>query len=329
MTIKMKYYSSLLSVLCLLFCFGACSDDVYEVPAANTALQNDCIKRTLGPNIVGSQIEFAYAMAVGKEQGKIVSARVEASIAGASGTYLEHRSYHTGTGGQDVGVEVGSPSVTEATATTVNFTVDTCAATLRYYYLIPEEARGKNVSFKFFATDSNGKTVSCDMGPYTISNMDLKLDVVLTNNSYFSIADMETYSDTEASANPDKMDLVYLYRRITTVDFLHALVSPGADSEYLPDIILPSGVNNKTPFLRTFGAIDQHLARNQYGVFIDDLDFQKIDFTNAPDYGINMKKDSGAWVETADGEYRAFIYVNSVNNVRQEMTVSIKRLKIK
>lgn len=72
------------------------------------------------------------------------------------------------------GVEIGSPSVTEGMMTEVTFTKDTCAATLRYYYVIPEEARGKNISFSFYAIDSNGRSVSYDMGTYFISNMDIK-----------------------------------------------------------------------------------------------------------------------------------------------------------
>lgn len=323
-----KYYSLLL-IVCLALGFASCDDDGYEVPKGKTALQNDCIKRSLGPNIVGGEIEFAYAMALGKGYGTLVSAKVEASIAGASDTYLEHRSYHTGNDKNDVGVVVGSPSVTEGKTTQVTFVVDTCAATLRYYYVIPEEARGKSVSFTFSATDSNGKTVSYKMGQYGISNMDMKLDIVLTDNSYFSIVDMETYTDLVAANDPNKVDVIYLYRRLTNVDFLHTLVAPSADEEYRPDVILPAGANNNTPLLRTYNAIDQQLARDQYGVFIDDLDFQRITFDNAPDFAVNMKKDAGVWTETADGQYRAFIYVNAVNNVKKEMTVSVKRLKVK
>jgi hypothetical protein len=329
MTIKLNYYS-LLALLCMSLCFVACTDDwAYQTPEAKTELQNDCIKRSLGPNLVGANIEFVYAMALGKEQGKLVSARVEATLDGATGTYLEHRSFHTGTGGQDVGVVVGDPSVTVGKVTTVNFTADTCAASLRYYYVIPEEARGKELSFTFYVTDSNGKTISYKMGPYKVSNMDMKLDMILPTDSYFSIADMAVYTAAEALANPSKADLVYMYRRLTTVNYLHSFVSPGGGSEYLEDLVVDPSIDNVTPILKTFGAIDQHLARNQYGVFIDDLDFHKIDFSNAPSFGINLKKDAGVWVETANGEYRAFIYVNNVNNVKREMTVSIKRLKMK
>lgn len=70
-----------------------------------------------------------------------------------------------------VGVELGSPSETNGGVTEVHFTVDTCASTLRYYYIIPEEARGREVSFTFSAESSNGQAVNYKMGPYKISNM--------------------------------------------------------------------------------------------------------------------------------------------------------------
>jgi hypothetical protein len=55
---------------------------------------------------------------------------------------------------RDVGVVVGSPSVNSQNKTTVTFTTDTVAATLRYFYVIPEEARGKTVTFTFSAKSS-------------------------------------------------------------------------------------------------------------------------------------------------------------------------------
>lgn len=323
-----KYYN-LLTLMCLSFLFVSCGDDDYALPSGGTNLQNDCIKRSLGPNLVGEKIEFAYAMALPAVKGKLVSAKVKASIAGADGTYLEHRSYHTNGSGVDVGVEIGDPSVTDGMFTEVSYTKDTCAATLRYYYVIPEEARGKQVYFTFSATDSNNKTVSYDMGPYSISNMDIKLDMVINSDTYLSIADMNVYTNADMPAKADKADLVYLYRRISGINFLHALVSPGADSEYLPDVTLPQGVNHITALQKTYGSIDQQLARDQYGVFIDDLDFREINLENAANFAVNLKKDSGLWVETADGQYRAFIYVNKIDNAKRSITISMKRLKVK
>lgn len=325
-----KYYSITLLLLLVVF-FNGCKEEEYALPEAKTQLQNECIKRSLGPNVVGLDLEFVYAMALGYNAGKITSAQVEASIPGASGTYLEHRSFYTNGSGVDVPVTVGNPSVTTGAKTEVVFTKDTCAAALRYFYIIPEEARGKEVTFTFSAKASTGETVSYKMGPYQIAKMDMKLDLVLSDNNkmYLSVADMAVYNAAEAAANADKIDLVYLYRSISGITFAHALAAPAANPEYLPGITLPAGAANNTKYLKVYGLRDRHLARLQYGIYVDDVDFEKIDFTNATNYGLNMKVESGAWVETADGKYRAYIFVNKVDNGKKEMTVSVKRYAMK
>jgi len=315
------------SLFFIIIFLASCNDDDYETPGGGKNLENKCIKRTIGPNLIGEKIEFVYAMALAPENGRLVSAKVEASIPGAAGTYFDNKSYYTNGSGQDVGVEVCSPSVTEGKITEISYVRDTCAATLRFYYVIPEEARGKEVSFIFSATDSNGKTVSMKMGSYTISEIDMKLDIILKNDNYFSIEDMAVYDADQIMANPEKADLVYLFR--PRISFLHSLVSPAADPQYLPDITIPEGFNNSTRFFKVFASADQHLARNEFGVFVDDYDLRKMNFENTPDFGINMKVNSGAWVETADGRYRAYFYVNKVSNPLKQMTISIKRLKVK
>lgn len=327
---QLKYYSLLLLTFAVIF-FTACQDEEYSLPTLEGGLHNDCIKRTLGPNVVGLNLEFAYAMALPRAEGKIVSAQVEATIAGGSATYMEYRSFSTNSSGVDVPVTVGSPSVTSGTKTEVVFTRDTCAATLRYFYIIPEEARGKTVKFTFSAKASNGQTVSYEMGPYTIANMDMKLDMVVSdnNNSYISIADMAVYNAATAATKAANIDLVYLYRTYTTATFNHALVAPAANPDYKPGITLPAGVSNSAKIWKVWALRDQHLARLQYGIYIDDLDFQTLDFTGAPDYAINLKAEAGTWVETADGKYRAYIYINKIDNTKKEMTISIKRYLMK
>ncbi|MCX6237390.1 MAG: DUF4466 family protein [Bacteroidia bacterium] len=325
-----KYFSLITLMLVIIF-FYSCKNDEYSVPLGKTGLNNDCIKRTLGPNIVGTNIEFAYAIAMPVTTGKIVSAQVDATIAGATGTYLENRSFYTNGSGVDVGITVGSTSVTTDTKTLVTFTKDTCASTLRYFYTIPEAARGKSVTFTFAATGSNGEKASFTMGPYVITKMDMKLDLVATDNKacYISIADMAIFDAAGAAANPGNIDLVYLYRAITGITFNHALASPAASPEYLPGITLPTGVNKSTKMSKTWALNDFNLARLQYGIYIDDVDFQQLDFTNAPNFVINLKAQAGTWVETADGKYRAYIYINAVNNATPSMTVSIKRFLMK
>jgi hypothetical protein len=327
---QLKHYSLTLLTILVIF-FTACQEDKYSLPTLAGGLHNDCIKRTLGPNVVGLNIEFAYAMALPKSEGKITSAQVEATIAGGSATYMENRSFSTNSSGVDVPVIIGSPSVNSGTKTEVVFSRDTCAATLRYYYIIPEEARGKTISFTFSAKASNGETVSYSMGPYSVAKMDMKLDMVLSdnNNSYLSIADMAVYNATAAAANAAKIDLVYLYRSYTTASFNHALVAPSTSADYKPGITLPAGVSNSAKIVKVWALRDQQLARLQYGIYIDDVDFQQIDFTGAPDFAINLKAEAGTWVETADGKYRAYIYINKIDNTAKTMTISIKRYLMK
>lgn len=325
-----NHYKIFLLIFSLFFLLTSCESDEYSMPEANTEFQNDGIKRTLGPNLVGLDIEFAYAMALGCDRGNILSAEVEASISGSIGTFLEHRSFHTDNGGNDVGVVIGEPSITTDNTTKVTFSVDTCAATLRYYYIIPEEARGKSVSFTFSSTASTGERVSHQMGPYEIAKMNFKRDIVLSENDkcYFSIADMEVYNEEEALLKPDMIDLVYLYRPIPSISFNHALVSPDADAEFLREKILPPNINNTTLIQKVYGLQDRHLARLQYGIYVDDTDFETLNISDAPNYSIDLRAEYGTWIQTNDNKYRAYIYINKVDDEGKTMTISVKRYKM-
>ncbi|MDR0756529.1 MAG: DUF4466 family protein [Tannerella sp.] len=310
--------------------FTACSNDEIPTPESASGLENDCIKRSLGPNVEGLNIEFVYAMALPANIGKLVSAKVEASIAGAEGTYLEHRSFYTDGSGSDIPVVVANPCVTSGERSEVTFTADTCAAALRYYYKIPQEAKGRKVEFLFSAKAGNGQEISYKMGPYEIAQMDMRLDIVTTDgdNCYISIADMATYNATEAASRADRIDLVYLYRNVPNVTFAHAFVAPASDMMYRPDITLPSGVNNNTSIRKVYGLRDRHLARLQYGIYVDDPDFAALDFTGMPNYAINVKNEGGLWVETHDGKYRAYIYVNTVNPGSSNPDIPVNSAKI-
>ena len=301
-------------ILIMLTTLLACTKQEYTIPDPVSQLTNDCIKRTIGPSIVSLPLEFAYAMALPKINGKLVSAEVEASIAGASGTFLEHRSFYTNSSGVDVPVTIGTPSTTVDKLTKVTFNVDTNASTLRYNYVIPEEARGKSVSFTFTATSSDGKTATYKMGPYAISKMAIKKNLAVSNgvNAYISIEDMAVYNATAAATNAGKIDLVYLYRATPTT-FTHALVSPGADAAYLPGVTLPSGVNRSTKLRKVFNLQDRNLSNLQYGIYVDDIDFTQLDMVDMPNYALGLRAEAGVWVETTDKKYRAYIFVNSIN----------------
>ncbi len=328
-----SYFKSTILLLSLLVGLAACeiSEHPTVTPLKKEGFQTDVIKRTLGPNVAGLDIEFAFAMALPSAQGKLVSAQVEASIPGAAGTYLESKSYYTDGSGNDIGVTVAQPFLNEGKVTKVNFSADTSAATLRYYYQIPAAAKGQKVSFVFTATSSTGETISYNMGPYDIAKMDMVLDLDVTDGakSFISLEDMKVYTAAEAAQNPAKIDLVYLYRSIPNITFNHALVAPSADAQYLPGVTLPAGVNRSAKISKAWNLRDFHLARLQFSIFIDDLDFERLDISNSPDYALNMRSEAGAWVETADGKYRAYIYINSVNNTAKSAKISIKRYTMK
>lgn len=319
----------LLLTFALIALFTGCKKEEYSLPAVKDALQNDALKRKLGPNIVGDYIDFVYAIAIPAERGKIVSATVEASMAGAAATYIDPKTYYTTAGGADGGITVASPSVNEGNKTNITLTKDTNTVAFRYYYYIPEEARGKQVSFTFTAKSSNGETVNYKLGPYNISRMDVARNITVSdgNKMYVSIADLTAYTAAEAAANASKIDLVYLYRTYTTGAFNHALVAP-TGTTYLPGVLLPSGVANDSKLYEVFGLQDRNLANLQYGIYIDDVDFQQFDFspTRTTNYAIDLKAESGVWVETADKKYRAYVFINSINNTAKSAVISIKRL---
>ncbi len=183
----------------------------------------------------------------------------------------------------------------------------------------------------FTSTSSTGETVTYNMGPYDIAKMDmvLDLDVVDATKAFISLEDLKVYTAAEAAQNAGKIDLVYLYRVIPNITFNHALVAPSANSQYLPGVVLPTGANRSAKISKAWNLRDFHLARLQFGIYIDDLDFEKLDISASPDYAINLRAEAGAWVETADGKYRAYVYINSVNNTAKSAKISIKRYTMK
>jgi len=91
------------------------------------------------------------------------------------------------------------------------------------------------------------------------------------------------------------------------------LVSPGSDAANLPGVTLPTGVNRSTKLRKVFGLQDRNLANLQFGIYIDDIDFQQLDMVDMPNYALGLRAESGVWVETTDKKYRAYIFVNSIN----------------
>jgi hypothetical protein len=325
----------ILTLLSLSFLLGSCDDEIVLIGESVTKLSNDCIKRTLpyAPNIAGEEIEFAYAMALPADLGKLTSAQVVASIPGADGTRFDPNSYHTNASGVDIPVRVASESTTSGSTTSIQFTVDTCASTLRYYYVVPEQAKGQEITFTFSVKASNGQTAEYKMGPYKISKMDMTRNVTLSNgaNCYLSFQEesqaVKVYSASEVAANPSlvsKIDIVYAYN--SNADLTHGFFAAGSPEAYRPGVVFPSGFSNQTKLIKEYGLRDRQLSNLQYSHFIDDLDFQELSMEGAQNYILVLKEEGGAWIETGDGRYRAFVFVNSAP--ANGLTISVKRYKM-
>lgn len=297
------------------------------------SIKNDMISKSTGPILVGSRIEFAYAMA--SIDGVLSEAKVVASIAGDDGTNFEPYTWHTNSGGVDVSVEVAKDCLTtgNTSSATIN---DTCkSTTLRYFYVVPEIARGKKVSFIFSTKSSTGKTTEFKSPEYIVSSMDMTRLISLSDNDacYISISKMRVYNSLEVSTQDlsSLIDLVYIYRaNVNTYTYGHSLVSPASPTQYLAGAIIPDiWQKNSTKIEKRVDVKDAQLKGNIPNAYIDDIDFQQTKLDQALDYSLNFKLDYGAFVMTQDGKYIAYVYFNAVNDAGKTATISIKRYTLK
>jgi hypothetical protein len=326
--------------------------------STESSMKNDFIKKTTAPAIVGQSIEFAYAM--GTTSGRLSTAEAVASIAGATGSGFDLYSYFTARGTMAVngtnyaaGTNVPLRTVEEATTNgavstatmrekvdsyylnpTVAFGTnesDLIAATIRYYYVVPEEARGKAFSIRFTSKSTTGESASYETPAYNVSRMDLKRLIAMKSDSlcYFSIADMTAYTkeQVESQSLQAKIDFVYMYQaQLNGFTYGHAFVSPATDARFvaIPTAIPGGGTKNSTLMEKRVDVRDAQLKGNIPNVYIDDIDFETLDLSAAVDYILSFNAEEGAFMKTADGRYAAYVFVNSLNS-SGTMTVSIKR----
>jgi len=315
-----KYITSLVLVASMV----ACTED----PAS--LLRDDYLMKTYGPAIVGEPMEFAYAM--GALEGMLLSATAEVNIPGDSGTGFDPNSYHVDNRGNDVGVPVAEVT-TEDNLSIANFTADTVVSTLRFTYIIPEEARGQKISITFSAESTTGETVSTSVPQFEVSEMTMMRDIVLSDEDvcYFSIEDMRGYTEAEVIANgiQNKIDLIYIYDALNPEGFKygHALVSPGADERYFNEVSVPASFrNNRTLIEKQAFLWDSHFTGEVPAVYVDDIDLETFNLTGAGDFILGITTRSSAFMETADGRYRAYIYVNEARG--GNLTFGMKRIEL-
>lgn len=330
----MKKLSTL--IFGLFFCaafLSSCKKDNKQ-----TNLSNEFIKRTQGPMIVGTTIDFAYG--AGSLNGKLSGMQVTASIPGAAGTGFEIVTHRT-VNAVDLTTTVGANAVTSGATSSVTI-IDTGATTLRYKYVVPEAARGQQVSFNFSVSNKAGDNASTATPAYTISGMDMARLITMvgtpTGSRFFSLADMRSYTQAEVDAGnlSGKIDFIYGY--IATVSpsgtaytYGHALYSPAATAYYPTGFTIPAAwTKNSTPMEKKSGATlyDGQLKGDvNSSIYVDDLDLIEQKFDGSPNYAITLANDNSIFMKTADGKYTAYIYVNTVTNATSTGIFSIKRIK--
>jgi hypothetical protein len=331
----MKNLFNIIPVLLAAVIFSASckKDDNNDGP-----LKNEFIKRTVSPLIVGERIEFAYG--AGSKNGGLSNMQVTASIPGAAGTGFETVTHRTNQSGADVTVTVATSSTTTG-ATSAAALIDTNATTLRYVYVIPEEARGKQVSFSFSVSNKAGNQANTSTPGYAVSKMDMKRSITMVATAagarFFSIADMKAYTQAEVDAGnfSGKIDFVYNYAATVTpgttaYTYGHSLVSPAAAATYFPaGFSIPAAwTKNNTPMEKKIGTAlyDGQLKGDVNNtIFVDDIDLQKQSFNGSANFALTLANDASVFMKTADGKYTAFIYINTTNNGTSTAVVSLKR----
>ena len=318
-------------LLAALFSVLACEKSDRE-----QGLGNDCINRSrIEPYVVGDAIRLVYAMYMPYGSGKIVSATIEASIPGGEETWLEHHAFTVDEQGEDLPIVVGNPCVTVGGATTVDFIIDTCAASLRYYYAVPEEARGKDVYFECSVVDNQGRRATFREGPCKVRKMEIFRNIQMSlSMCYLSLENMRAYTGTEAEFLRIPIDLVWTFlSRPANVETGSTFISPIALDKIAPYMTTPPTppaleYMRPTEKMRPQIIVEKQLAIDQEYAdrLIDDIDFETLDLQGGTEYVMGLTARRGLWVETADGKYRTFIYTNGVNTGGCE--ISAKRYKM-
>lgn len=338
-----KYCLQTCLLLGLFIAFGCDNND-----NDTTLLKNDCLHRSWGIHMVGEELYFAYAAAIPPSVGTINAVKVVASIPGGPNTRIDPHLYHTNSSGMDIGTTVAlNIPQTNPAATKVNLVVDTCAVTLRYYYDIPEEARGRDVTFDFYAEASNGEVVTYRMGPYRCSRQDCETGLEASNERcYISVEDMAVYTWDEVKDGSKKVDVVYTYQEVKTPSVPGGSASIGGLNKcfFSPtkasknrikefqDISLPPEERN-TRIRESAHAKDEVIEQSKWHLYITDEDFAALDFDRMGYSNLVTNFVTAyncLWIETADGKYRAWIWVNTPSSApyNDRITFGMKRYKM-
>ena len=309
------------------------------------------LDKSYGPIIVGQQVDFSFAIA-SNDDSSLKNFEISASIAGQAGTTVDTKCYWTLLDGVTYNKVMlsGISTVGKVTAGSVIDGIiwetgsasgySSKAVTIRYSYIVPEEARGKNLQFNVRYTTVKGSEQSFSTITYNVEKMDMVKDIVLTDlasntgKNYFSISELKAYTKAEVESLNKSAAIDFVYRYATTPIVtpggnsitLNTCISAASNLIYLNNNYVPASWTKNATLIEARKWDDMQLKGNTPNSYITDLDIKSTSFNGKTFGEFNLKKDFSVVAKTADGKYCAFIYLKSVS--AGTITIGVKRLAI-
>ena len=319
-------YIKLLAYILLILILPACDSD------DDSPLKNDFLKKTSGPVLVGSTIEFAYAIG-STDHTPLKAVEVTATYPGAIGTGIGTHGIATNSdNGEEMEFLIATQTSTEGNLSRA-YLVDTIAATVRYFYVVPEEARGKSIRFKFRALTDNS-SASLETPEYAVGNVEVFKNLTLTSgqNSCFSLETMRSYTldEVESLGIADKIDFIYSYKQTlgSGWTFAHGLVAPSNNKGYLYPVEIPAGASNNTLLEKRYWPDGQLKTSGVPTIYVDEIDLRGATFDGTIGHAYELGQDQGVLIKSHDGKYVAYLYINGTSSNTLTMNFAIKRLRL-
>ena len=310
------------------------------------------LKKSYGPIIVGQQVDFSFSIA-SNDGSSLKNFDITATHAGKTGTTADTKCYWTLLDGKTYYKEMLTGITTSGNLTS-GAVIDgvvwekgtvsgysSQAVTIRYSYIVPEEARGKNLQFSVKYTTVDGSVQSYSTLNYPVEKMDMVTDIVLndpsgnTGKNYYSISDLKAYTKAEVETQNKSGAIDFVYRYSTSAIStpgggsitLSSCISAPSGTVYLNTSYIPATWTKNATLIEPRKWDDMQLKGNTPNSYITDLDLEgtSLNGNTFGEYG--LKKDFSLVMQTADGKYRAFVYLKNVGTAT--VTIGIKRIALK
>ena len=259
---------------------------------------------------------------------------VTASFPGAEGTGIAINSRYTNPdNGEEEEVRIATETSTEGTVSKA-YIVDTVAATIRYFYVVPEVARGSKIKFHFRSITGTGEA-TVQSPEYTVSNVEIFKNLSLSSGerSCFSLETMQSYSvaQVEEMGIAGKIDFIYTYKPTmgSGWSFAHGLVSPSNEKGYLYPVEIPLGAANRTLMEKRYWPDGQLKTSGVPTIYVDEIDLRQAALDGVTAHAYELGQDQGVLIKSHDGKYIAYLYINETSSNLKRMSFAIKRLTLK